>query len=480
MFARHTQVRMRGSTVLQGFKDWASKFHPQLPLTQRESNRLLTALTTSFRIHLDKAHPRAAEEPSKLKDSGNGQVLRTSNHAIHSSAAFADKHLSSVLTDLAGPPRRNSTATVSKADQDFANAQIELQNNPAKDPVQLLEDYEKRGNASVAIARLCLEQYVKSLEGLAQDRKAHRIQQTQAGRRVLLWLWETGRYKQPEFVDDKVFIDKLVPFLLKEGWESYLWEWIELDQILAEGNNEYSGVKKMYHRYRWKGRLLRAMVAHRLEDPGRVHRNADKALDTFFKAADLKMSSKEPGLRFLPLGHAGSALSRALRIDQEWNIRTDPVRYDRFVDCVKLFNDTSELHVTRVAAILRLHHPTSPDGRPMYDFYQRVFHDCSPGWKKYGDNLRNTAAEERDPSWHLLMTQTMALLRWQGLDLEAERIKAHLIEIFPVQSAKYLEKNLQKWQRMYHGRNNFRAAAKTPSDDATIESIASPIFGGAV
>ncbi|RMY94034.1 hypothetical protein D0861_01597 [Hortaea werneckii] len=162
---------------------------------------------------------------------------------MHSSAAFADKHLSSVLTDLAGPPRRKPTANVSKADQYFANAQMELQKNPANDPIQLLEEYEKDGNASVAIARLCLEQCERSLEGLAEDKKTYKIQQTQTGRRVLLWLWETGRYKQTEFVDDKVFIDKLVPFLLREGWESYLWEWLKLDQILAEGNHAYSDGK---------------------------------------------------------------------------------------------------------------------------------------------------------------------------------------------------------------------------------------------
>ncbi|KAI6839800.1 hypothetical protein KC340_g6488 [Hortaea werneckii] len=471
---------MRGSTVLQGFKDWASKFHPQLPLTQRESNRLLTALTTSFRSHLDKAHPRAAEELSNSKDSGNGQVPRTSSHAMHSSAAFADKHLSSVLTDLAGPPRRKPTANVSKADQAFANAQVELQKNPMKDPVQLLEDYEKDGSASVAIARLCLEHCEKSLEGLAQDQKAHQIQQTQAGRRVLLWLWETERYKQPEFVDDKVFIDKLVPFLLKEGWESYLWEWIELDQILAEGNNEYSGVKKMYHRYRWKGRLLRAMVAHRLEDPGRADQNADKALDTFFKAADLKVSSKEPCLRFLPLGHAGSALSRALRIDQEWNIRTDPVRYDQFIDCVKLYNDHSHTHGMRTAAELRLHHPTKPDGRPMYDFLQRIFKDSSPVWKRYADNLGNSVSENRGLNWYVAMTSTIAFLRRQGLDAEAEWIKKRVLEIFPVRSASYLEKDLQKWREVFEERDSSKAAAKKSSDEATPERIPFPTFSSAV
>lgn len=480
MFARHTQVRMRGSTVLQGFKDWASKLHPQLPLTQRESNRLLTALTTSFRSHLDKAHPRVAEEPPKLKDSVNGQVPRPSNHAMHSSAAFADKHLSSVLTDLAGPPRRKPTANVSKEDQDFANAQVELQKSPAKDPVQLLEDYEKHGNASVAIARLCLEKCEKTLEGLAEDKRTDQIQKTQAGRRVLLWLWETGRYKQPEFVDDKVFIDKLVPFLLREGWESYLWEWIELDQILAEGNNEYSGVKKMYHRYRWKGRLLRAMVVHRLEDPGRADQNADKALDTFFKAADLKISSKEPCLRFLPLGHAGPALARALRIDMEWNLRTDPARYDRFIQCVTLFNEKGNILGMRTAAELRLNHPTKPDGRPMYEFIQQLFNNSSPTWKKVGDLFRCPRSEGQGLSWYHQMTQTLAFLRRQGLDTEAEWIKGRVLETFSFATAKYLEKDAQRWQAVYDERDSFKAAAKKSSDEATPERVSFPTFSGVV
>ncbi|KAI6900575.1 hypothetical protein KC318_g9801 [Hortaea werneckii] len=477
---------MRGSTVLQGFKDWASKFHPQLPLTQRESDRLLTALTTSFRSHLDKAHPRAAEEPSKLRDSGNGQVPRTSNHAMHSSAAFADKHLSSVLTDLAGPPRRKPTANVSIADQYFANAQVELQKSPAKDPVQLLEDYEKDGNASVAIARLCLEQCEKSLEGLAQNQKAHQIQQTQAGRRVLLWLWETERYKQPEFVDDKVFIDKLVPFLLKEGWESYLWQWIELDQILAEGNNVYSGVKKMYHRYRWKGRLLRAMVVHKLYDPGRADQSADKALDTFFKAADLKLSSEEPCLHFLPLGHAGSALARALMIGTDWNLRTDPVRFNRFADCVKLFNEKGSPFGVRNTAELWLQHPTNPDGRPMYEFFQQLFSNDSPVWKNMVDHVRKPKTREIGLSWYHQMVQTIALLRRQRLELEAEWIKDRvletfpLLETFPFESAKYLEKDARRWQGVYEERDGFKAAPKTPSDGATPERISFPTFGGAV
>ncbi|RMZ16780.1 hypothetical protein D0862_01104 [Hortaea werneckii] len=471
---------MRGSTVLQGFKDWASKFHPQLPLTQRESNRLLTALTTSFRSHLDKAHPRIAEEPPKLKDSGNGQVSRTSNHAMHSSAAFADKHLSSVLTDLAGPPRRKPTANVSKADQDFANAQVELQKNPAKDPVQLLEDYEKNGNASVAIARLCLEQCEKSLEGLAEDKRMDRIRRTQTGRRVLLWLWETERYKQPEFVDDRVFIDKLVPFLLNEGWESYLWEWIELDQVLAEGNNAYSGVKRMYHRYRWKGRLLRAMVAHRLEDPGRVHRNADKALDIFFKAADLKTSSEEACLRCLPLAHAGAALTRALRIDMEWNLRTDPARYDRFIQCVTLFNEKGNVYGVRVAAELSLHHPTKSDGRPMYEFFQQLFNNSSPAWEKVADRLRSSRLDKHGLSFYHQMTQTLALLRRQGLDAEAEWIEGRAFETFPSASAKNLEKDAQRWQEVYDERDSFKAAAKKPSDEATPERIPFPSLSGAV
>ncbi|KAK0914478.1 hypothetical protein LTR57_013921 [Friedmanniomyces endolithicus] len=149
---------MKGSTVLRSWKDWASKLHPQLPLSPKESHRLLTALTGSFRRHLDEVHPTTAPD-SKLK-LGAVSVLTTSPHAIHSSAISADKHLASVLTN---PLLNKRRPNVSTPDQDLANAKAELLMNPAKIPVEVLEEYNAREQNNGQHPLDSSESYIKTM-----------------------------------------------------------------------------------------------------------------------------------------------------------------------------------------------------------------------------------------------------------------------------------------------------------------------------
>jgi DNA-directed RNA polymerase subunit RPC12/RpoP len=185
MFARHTHHRMRASSVVQGFKSLAAAIHPQLPLSPKESSRLLTALTSSFRKHLDEVHPpKAIEEGGKhgkpIPQPGVGSA-KISKHAMHSSAALADKHLASVLTN---PLLAKGPGSVKSPDQEYASAKVELQKNPAKDPISLLEEYQERGVATVPIARLCLKACERSLEGLSAEARKKELEEVQPGRRV--------------------------------------------------------------------------------------------------------------------------------------------------------------------------------------------------------------------------------------------------------------------------------------------------------
>ena len=201
---------MKGSAVAQGLKAWASKLPPQLPLSQRDSYRLLTALTGSFRQHLDEVHPPKASDHVGQKP-GNVGGSRPSTHALHSSAAnLADKHLASVLMN----PLLSKSIGVKQADQDFAKAQVELQKSHANDPISLLEVYHDRGAATVPIARLCLEVFLKSVSGLSDEARLKIIKDIEPGRRVLLWLWRSEQYKLDAYVDDKLFLQMLVPLLM--------------------------------------------------------------------------------------------------------------------------------------------------------------------------------------------------------------------------------------------------------------------------
>ena len=102
----------------------AKKLHPQLPLTPRESQQLLNLLTSSFRSHLDAAHPVHTTEKShqsvvrKTVDSGDKDHVPF--HA-RSSSALASQHIDAVLSNplfAVKPTRRGAASAASELLQD--------------------------------------------------------------------------------------------------------------------------------------------------------------------------------------------------------------------------------------------------------------------------------------------------------------------------------------------------------------------------
>lgn len=464
---------MKGSIVLSGLKDWASKFHPQLPLTQRESNRLLTALTSSFRNHLDEVHPKSAEDelPRKPKTTGTG--AKTSQHAMHSSAVHADNHLSSVLTNLAGPGSVQPRPKIATSDQDFANAQVDLLKNPAKDPVLLLEEYQAKGKASVPIARLCLEAVTKFLEGLSADARQKEIDSISAGKRVLLWLWQSEQFKKPAFADDRAFVDLLVPLVMQEGFERFLWDWIQMDQVLAgeaSSKQDLRGLRLQYHRYRWKGRILRAMVTFRLETPGRQLQSADTALELHDKACQLKANAEShTHMSYLPLGHATSAL---LRTFTHYHVnqfpRTNPVLYEKFVDNIQYSQDNRFYQPLRVAE-LWLHHPTCPTAVPSLHWWRECLTSEDLRWKRFRESApssKDSAADRGRRSW---MVKTIAGLLHESHVDDAAWLKDEFRRMF---SEDYLEVEVRNRLRELEGITG-RTQRKT---ETSVESAEFPLF----
>ena len=104
---------MQSTVGQRALSTLAKKLHPQLPLTPRESQQLLSLLTTSFRTHLDREHPVEAQTPNARK-----AVSNEDREALHttSSAALASQHIDAVLSNplfAVKPSRRGSEAAVS-------------------------------------------------------------------------------------------------------------------------------------------------------------------------------------------------------------------------------------------------------------------------------------------------------------------------------------------------------------------------------
>jgi hypothetical protein len=388
MFALHTPTsRMKGSGVLQGLKSLVDKLHPQLPLSPKESQRLLTALTTSFRQQLDRAHPRqVAGDEAKSHNGGVTAAPKPVARPFHaSSVELADKHLASVLTNplLSGAPKQDMPGYT------LATAQESLLRDPFQDPVALLEEYNKHGAASIELAIMCLEKFQASIDRLSVSERWKMVSEREAGRRTLLWLWKNDFHKNPAFVDDPRMIDALVPLVLEEGHEEFLWEWLALDMVLGSQDQltmKPAGAKRNFYKYRWRARIVRTMVATRLSWD--QHQSADAALDTFFRAEAMGKKLVMPTAAMA--GPVKDALRTNLRDMNHlrWG-NTDVAKFDRFVQALSDLSRNKCLTEYDRANLL-LYHPTHPTALPFLTVFQKVFSPDAQGlFKRLRERLED-------------------------------------------------------------------------------------------
>lgn len=352
---------MRPSTIALSLKSWTNKLHPQLPLTNQESSRLLNALTSAFRQKLDEAHPSRDPNDAPKKASSSKTALKTAS-AFHSSAVHADKHLASVLTN----PLLGGRVL------DYGTAKVELTKNPHRDPIEVLEEYYQKGAASVAIAELCLHHFRQSIERLPQSKQQAAISQTQPGRRVFKWLLESNLFDSTSYVDNLAFIGHLVHFLVKEGREDAIWSWVKLDIVNNEDLPQSATVsrhkiarKTNLYKYRWRGRVLRSMLASKLgpmdktghgPSPDQIH----AASDTIFEICELRRSAAPSDhLWWIPMAPIstlfGTLFGRRLHCPRT---DLDVLRFEKLYDSLSVICDSApQITLDIERAKMQLIHP---------------------------------------------------------------------------------------------------------------------------
>lgn len=212
---------MQSSIGQRALSTLAAKLHPQLPLTPRESQQLLTLLTTSFRTHLDNEHPVHVPEKSL-----NTSIRNTASHEGYdssrasSSSALASQHINAVLSNplfAVKPSQRGSK---------FAASDI------LKDPMGWFVDQIATGNATLSKASMCLDMLDKRTAGETKrlhNGKAH-------GAIIGDWLRSSGLDASKEFLEictakspttrpSDTFLSRLVPLLIADGKKPLVWKW---------------------------------------------------------------------------------------------------------------------------------------------------------------------------------------------------------------------------------------------------------------
>ena len=183
------------STTL--FRSLASRIHPQVILTKKESTQFLNSLTASFRHHLDAEHPH---------DHASASRARTATPLT-----LTEKHVVSVLTNpllTRGP------------------SQVSVGSSEGRHPIDIFEALVAEGSASPATVTQCLLSFRRSIRNETSQARYKAIQRYQPGTKVLKWLWANGLTHSTVFEHDHNLFKAVVYFLVREGRTEAVRDWI--------------------------------------------------------------------------------------------------------------------------------------------------------------------------------------------------------------------------------------------------------------
>jgi len=434
--------------VVQSLKSWASKLHPQLPLNAKESQRLLTALTSSFRQQLDQAHPtRVPGEDSKAIKSKGGSSPSGHRELHASSVDSADRHLTSILTN---PLLARSYATSRPVLRDYASAQESFLRDPFQDTVELLEEYHKHGAATIPIAALCLEKYHAQLDMLSEHDRAKVVDRRRAGTRTLEWLWQSGLHDTDGFVEDHRLINSMISLVLDEGNEEVLWKWLATDAKLGSQDRDFASgrlfmgtvnkKKQHFYQYRWKGRVFGQMVKALL-DRGRRFKSADAALDAIVRYRE--------ALPDLPLAQTITIFKKAVDADGAHWTNTNVAKFDRFV---QLGSNSGEVEILmqNFQGLMNLHHPKYPAYQPYFEVLKQIFSsNPPPGSAILLDYMERPRQGQSQVYFFMRLLRTAVMLREDGLPSEADWVIRQAERLCP-ELIQYVDTDLEKQERDLH------------------------------
>jgi hypothetical protein len=322
---------MQSATGKRVLSTLASKLHTQLPLSPRESQQLLDLLTTSFRRHLDSAHP-VTRPP---KPAGSHAPAR-----VASSHASASRHLDSILTNplLAVKPRRRASEA----------AAVDV----LRDPMAWFIDQIATASATLPQAATCLGLLEMTPEA------SSRLYNGRTPASILAeWLRTSGLDQSRQFVESYAAKNKLlgnmVTLLLSQG-EAAPWRWFirPQDQRIKETNLDPKAVSA------FRQQVLFKIVAIRADS------SISDGMAAFLQA--FRMAELEGHeAAYTVLRPAGAHLVNRITSATDQSIA--PELYQPFLLSAQRWLGS---WTPAVESMLWLHHPSQPSATPGLQFIQ--------------------------------------------------------------------------------------------------------------
>ncbi|RDW94488.1 hypothetical protein BP5796_00251 [Coleophoma crateriformis] len=371
-----------------------------LPLDPRESKKLLTLLTTSFRNQLNREHDsfnldtRPTGRTSKAQQNDNTPSPRR-RRASDGDLAARHKtalHLESVLTNplFKHVPEKVSTST------------------GVKDPMVTFDRAVGRGLMELKYAKGCLiaKKNLITESPCLSIRDA--MKESGAGLKVLNWLISSGTSNDLQFLKDLEFRRILLEFMVAEDLQHVAWAWLRREvQQYRIGNLES---------VRAFSKLLSALVRAEVVCSG----NLDEAFLCISRVGELCVGlSKLEQIKLL--GDASTILQH--KIIQRAHRITSVQAYESFVKASQFRQADPAYH----KAVFELYHPFAPNAASALAFFKAELNLQTPS------NSVSKTAKVESKKYILLGIETANYLFQTQQDRNAEWIMARLQRDYPVE-----------------------------------------------
>ena len=181
-----------------------SRMNPPLPIDRYGAEKLLNLLKSSFQQQLDNRYP-----------------------TVQSVARSPDRHIFRILSsplfhmESTRPPSHPSTSQNDGNPRNLARIQTLVH-----EPLDYFKGQISSGTATLQSAKVCLRFYIQKALTSSNSEPFELLKASNAWPVVESWLWSSGM-KKAQFLKDEEFCALIIPFLVFEGREEVIWDWVQ-------------------------------------------------------------------------------------------------------------------------------------------------------------------------------------------------------------------------------------------------------------
>lgn len=369
---------MKGSSIAGKF--WP-KIHQPLPRTPRESRKLLTALTSSFRRQLDQEHP----PPSSDRDANAHH--RSTNP--ESSVQATNRHIQNILDNplfRVVPPNPGNSHVPS------------IRRRPHTFSIVGFDEAAASGSVTLGFItrflRYQLQCQLAKSGNIRDSMKASKV-----GSKVSSWWWSTdSKTRINMFVFGPTMID-LAKFMVAEGLQDMIVQWLKM--ILEHDVGGHDGQLSKDAAWRAFNRLVICfMSAERQYGGGLI-----SAMERYAQAFELflsmdKMPPDAPLHKYMYSPR--SQLVAWILESERSQLKEIPVPlYDSCMAPTTSTWSTSQFQHL-LSSSFRLYHPAHPDPWPLVDLARDLLPGKVDSWR---ENRRHIFIKSGLEAIHVLIEQ---------------------------------------------------------------------------